>query len=177
MATFEEDVKKIQIKFKLLDLAVQENERIISGYKVNELVKQQKLFEKCSDEIKDLKVAAEEFMLEDDKSLREVHIILGASNFDKIKMEKSPQVGKVSEIFAELTKMGWVMMSPGRESDIVSALYTQTCVSDYEELCSNDILGLEESHYNPDEFVLEKFKKQLKRSKEGWNETVHLEGK
>ena len=73
MATFEEVVKKkIQIKFKILDLAVKENERIISRNKVNELVKQQEAFKKCLDEINDLKVAAEEFMLEDDKSLGEV---------------------------------------------------------------------------------------------------------
>ena len=71
MATFEEVVKKIQIKFKILDLAVKENERIISRNKVNELVKQQKVFEKRLDEINDLKVTAEEFMLED-KSLGEV---------------------------------------------------------------------------------------------------------
>ena len=62
------------------------------------------------------------------------------------------------------------MMSPGGESDKVSALYTQTSVSDYEKLCSTDILGLEENHYNHDEFVFEKFKKQLNRSKEGWYE-------
>ena len=68
-----------------------------------------------------------------------VHIIKRASNFAKIKMEKSPRVGKVGEPIAELTKMGWVMMSPARESDVVSALYTQTSVSDYEKLCSTDI--------------------------------------
>ena len=43
-------------------------------------------------------------------------------------MEKSPRVGKISEPFAELTKMGWEMMSPGREGDAVFALYTQTSV-------------------------------------------------
>ena len=53
--------------------------------------------------------------------------------------------------------MGWVMMLPGRESD-VSALYRQTSVSDYEKLCSTDILGLEENHYNHDEFVFDKLK-------------------
>ena len=56
MATFEEVVKKIQIKFKILDLAVKENERIISRNKVNELVKHQKTFEKLLDEINDLKL-------------------------------------------------------------------------------------------------------------------------
>ena len=63
-----------------------------------------------------------------------VHIILRASDFAKIKMEKSPRVEKIGEPFAELTKMGLVIMSPGRESDVVSALYTQTSVSDYEKL-------------------------------------------
>ena len=52
MTTFEEVVKKIRIKFKILDLAVKENERIISRNKMNELVKQQEVFEKrCSWEI------------------------------------------------------------------------------------------------------------------------------
>ena len=41
---------------------------------MNELVKQQKLFEKRLDEINDLKVAAKEVMLEDDKSSGEVKI-------------------------------------------------------------------------------------------------------
>ena len=99
------------------------------------------------------------------------HIILGPSDFAKIKMKKSPRVKKIGEPFAEFLKMGWVMVSPGRESNVVTALYTQTSVSDYEKLCSTDILGLEESHYNHDEFVFQKLKKQLNRSKEGWYET------
>ena len=64
MATFGEVVKKIQIKFKILDLAVKENNRIISRNKMNDSVKQQKAFEKRLDEINGLKVTAEEFMLE-----------------------------------------------------------------------------------------------------------------
>ena len=71
MAMFEV-VKKIQIKFKILDLAVKDNQRITLRNKVNELVNKQKVFENCLDEINDLKVAAEEFMLEDDKSLGEL---------------------------------------------------------------------------------------------------------
>ena len=72
MATLEEVAKKIQTKFKILDLAVKENKRIISRNKVNELVKKQKVFKKRLDEINNLKVATEGFMLEDDKSLGEV---------------------------------------------------------------------------------------------------------
>ena len=47
-------------------------------------------------------------------------------------------------------------MLPRRESDV--SVFTQTPVSDYEKLCGTDILGLEENHYNHDEFVFEKFK-------------------
>ena len=94
----------------------------------------------------------------DEKEQLPVHIILGASDFAKIKMKKRPRVGKICEPFAELTKIRWVMMSPGRESDAVSALYTQPSVSDYEKLCGTDILGLEGNHYNHDEFVFEKFR-------------------
>ena len=82
----------------------------------------------------------------DEKEQLPVHIILGASDFVKIKMEKSPWVGKIGEPFGELTKMGFVMMSPGRESDLVK-------LSHHEKLCGTDILGLEENQYNHDEFV------------------------
>ena len=57
------------------------------------------------------------------------------------------------------------MMSPGRESDVVSALYTQTLVSDYEKQCGTDILGLEENYYKHDEFVFEKSEKKKKKKK------------
>ena len=52
-------------------------------------------------------------------------------------------------------------MSPGRESDIMSALLTKTSANNYEKLCDTDVLGLKESHYKHDNYVYEKFKKQL----------------
>ena len=51
------------------------------------------------------------------KKLLPIHIILGWSNFTKIKMGAYPRVGQVSKIFAEQTKIGWVVMSPGGERD------------------------------------------------------------
>ena len=69
------------------------------------------------------------------------------------------------------------MMSPGRESDVVSVLHIQISFSDYEKLFSTNILGLDESHYSHDEFVFEKFKEQLKRSKEGWYDAGLIGGK
>ena len=49
-------------------------------------------------------------------------------------------------------------MSLGRESDLVSSLYTRTSVSDFDRLCNTDVLGVEENHLNHDENVYKKFK-------------------
>ena len=62
-------------------------------------------------------------------------------------------------------------MSPGRESDIASALFTKIYINDYEKLCNTDILGLRESNYRHDDCIYEKFKKPLKKDKGGWYET------
>ena len=55
----------------------------------------------------------------DTKSELPIHVTLGASDYVKIKMQKCLRVDKVNEPIAEQTKMGWVVMSPGRESDLV----------------------------------------------------------
>ena len=65
----------------------------------------------------------------DKKEQLSVHIILVASGFAKINVEKDPRVEKIGNSFAEFTKMGWVKMSPGRKTDVISALYT------YRNLC------------------------------------------
>ena len=62
-------------------------------------------------------------------------------------------------------------MSPGRESDLVSSLYTRTSVSDFDRLCHIDVLGVEENHLNHDENVYKKLKQQLERNDGGWYET------
>ena len=49
----------------------------------------------------------------DKKEQLSVRIILGASGFAEIKMEKDQRVEKIGKSFAEFTKMGWVKMSPG----------------------------------------------------------------
>ena len=87
-----------------------------------------------------------------------IHVILGASDYVKIKMQKCPRVGKINEPIAEQTKMGWVITSPGRESDLVNSLYTRTSVSDFDGLCDIDVLGVEENHLSHDENVYKKFK-------------------
>ena len=49
--------------------------------------------------------------------------------------------------------MGSVMISPSRESNIVSPLFTKTSINDYEKLCITDVLGLKESHNKRDDYI------------------------
>ena len=72
-------------------------------------------------------------------------------------------VGKVNEPIAEQAKMGWVIMSLGRESDLVSSLYTITSVSNFDCLYDIEVLGVEENHSSYDENLHKKFKQQLQR--------------
>ena len=50
----------------------------------------------------------------DTKDKLPVHIILGASEFAKLKTEKLPRVGLPGQPVAELTRYGWTIMSPGK---------------------------------------------------------------
>ena len=93
-----------------------------------------------------------------------IHVILGASDYMKVKTKKCPRVGKINKPIAKQTRMGWVIMSPGREIDLVSSLYTRTSVSDFDRLCDIDVLGVEENHLCHDENVYKKFKQQLERN-------------
>ena len=87
------------------------------------------------------------------------------------KTETKPQVGDEGKPIAQLTKMGWFVMSPGTEFDRNTMLYSQTSQSDYEELCKIDVLGLADNSDNDQRFVYAEFKQQLYRDKEGWYET------
>ena len=50
---------------------------------------------------------------EDAKTALPVHIILGASEIAKIKTDQAPRVGSPGEPVAEITRLGWTIMSPG----------------------------------------------------------------
>ena len=89
-----------------------------------------------------------------------------AGNYTKIKTKERARVGKLGEPIAELTKLGWVVISPGEESDLTNIMFSKIC--DYKNLYSLDVLGVKEEHVRRDEVVCDEFKKQLSQSVEGW---------
>lgn len=76
----------------------------------------------------------------DEKPELPVHIILGASEYAKIKTETRPKIGRPGEPVAELTKFGWTIMSPGKEVDLSNMFLMQTAAADFEQLCKVDVL-------------------------------------
>ena len=107
----------------------------------------------------------------DTKSLRPVHVILGASDYAKIKTSTSQRTGSIGEPVAEFTLFGWTIMSPGTEQNLDSMFLAQTTSTSYEELCCMDVLGLEDKLNGYQSVVYEEFIEQLSRSPEGWYET------
>lgn len=108
---------------------------------------------------------------EDTKQELPIHVILGASEYAKLKTSSVPRVGKPGEPVAELTSFGWTIMSPGAETDLSSVYLTRSSSTDYEQLCSLDVLGLEDKPEGDQQAVYSEFQEQLVRHPEGWYET------
>ena len=106
----------------------------------------------------------------DKKEELPVHMITGTSEFSKINTPTKPRVGKPGELVAELTQVGWMVMSPGYEFEYRKFVFARPSSSEgYEKLCSLDVPGLESrSEQNP---IHQDFKDQLERSPEGWYQT------
>ena len=100
-------------------------------------------------------------------------MILSVGDYARIKTKQPPLVGESGEPVGEYTMLGWVIMSPGAEVDRKAVFLTQTSHVDYEQLCRLDVLGLKDSTEHDQSVVHEEFKEQLKRSSEGWYETVY----
>ena len=104
------------------------------------------------------------------KAVLPIHVILGASDFTKIKTKEAPRIGKIGDPTAELTKLGWIIISIEKESNYSHLLLKTSVFSNYEELCSLDAQGISEKEDANNESVLNKFKSQL-LEKEGFYET------
>ena len=71
-----------------------------------------------------------------------IQVIPGASGyFAKI---KETQGWGAAEPIAEFKSFGWTIMSPGVETNLSSVYLTRSSSSDYKQLCSLEVLGLED---------------------------------
>lgn len=100
-----------------------------------------------------------------------VHLILGTSEYARIKTRTTPKIGNPGEPIAEQTQLGWTIMSSGKEPDLTQMLMTQTTASDYDNLCRLDVLGLQDHPVDDQECVYQEFKEQLVRNQDGSYET------
>ena len=78
------------------------------------------------------------------KAVLPIHVILGASDFTKIKTKEAPRIEKIGDPIADLTKSGWIIISTGKESNYSHLLLKTSAFNNYEELCSLDIPGISE---------------------------------
>ena len=97
--------------------------------------------------------------------------ILGASEYSRIKTKMKPRIGKPSEPIAQLTMLGWAMMSSGKETGLSNVNLTKSSSADYEQLCSLDVLGLEDRSETDQGSVYGEFIEQLHRSEKSWYES------
>ena len=107
----------------------------------------------------------------DEKAKLPVHLILGANEFAKIRTGERLRVGRRGDPVAEYTRFGWTIMSPGADQDLSPVYLAVNSNSDFERLCSLDVLGLADTPAGDQFDVYDEFKEQLTRSPEGWYET------
>ena len=99
----------------------------------------------------------------DTKPMLPVHMILGTSDYARIKTASPAKVGGDGKPVAERTRLGWTIMSQGREVNHSYLMLTRSAHEDYMELCSLDVLGLKDRPEGDLTTVLEEFNEQLTR--------------
>ena len=108
---------------------------------------------------------------DDMKKMLPVHIILGASDFAKIRTGERLRVGRWGDPVAEFTRFGWTIMSPWADSGLWPALLAVNANADYEKLCALDVLVLVDSETGDHSAVYDELKEKVVSSPEGWYET------
>ena len=103
-----------------------------------------------------------------------IHIILGAGDYQRIRSTEQPIVGENPDTDpgAEFTMMGWTML--GRQGNDLSCaekgFFARSSQSEFEKLCSLDVLGLTDKGTSDSEFH-EDFIEHLQRTKDSYYET------
>ena len=109
----------------------------------------------------------------DTKALLPIHIVLGTGAYNNIKTATAPLLGNPGEPTAELTKLGWTIMSDGESINGTSPMFLtkQSTVTDFEKLCRIDVLGVQDIPDGDQTEVLRDFEEQVTRLDDGRYET------
>ena len=84
----------------------------------------------------------------DTKEELPIHLILGASEYISIKVQEMPRAGLPGQSVAELTRLGWVLMSPAKEVQLSKLMVIKTSTVNYENCDRLDVLGVADSVNN-----------------------------
>ena len=103
----------------------------------------------------------------DTKPMLPVHVILGTSDYARIKTATPAKVGDDGKPVAERTRLGWTITSQGREMNHSYLVLTRSAHEDYMELCSLYVLKLKDRPKGDQTTVLEKFNEQLTTREDG----------
>ena len=106
----------------------------------------------------------------DTKAELPIRLILGPNEYTRIKVQKMPRLGQPGEPIAELTRLGWVLMSSGREVELSKLMVMKTYTVNYENLYRLDVLVVTDS-VSDEGIVHQEFKEKLRKDKNGWYET------
>ena len=168
MGVVTKPVELFNIKISSLKRDFTVNTEVTKVHKRELLSLENPRYKQCLDKYEHLKGVEMDDL--DTKDILPVHFILGVSDYARIKTETAPRIGAVNEPIAEKTKLGWTIISPGKEVDLTPMFMTQTSSLDYETLCRLDVLGIADSASGDEDEVYSEFKEQLKRDEEGWYE-------
>ena len=127
-------------------------------------------YKQCLDKYEHLKGVEMDNL--DNKNIMPVNLILRTSDYARIKTETAPRIGALNEPVAEKTKLGWTIISAGKEVDLTLMFMTQTSSLEYETLCRLDVLGIADSASGDQDEVYSEFKEKLKRDETG---LLHVE--
>ena len=81
-------------------------------------------YKQCLDKYEHLKGVEMDDL--DNKNIMPVNLIVGTSDYARIKTETAPRIGALNEPVAEKTKLGWTIISAGKEVDLPLMFMTQT---------------------------------------------------
>ena len=90
-----------------------------------------------------------------------IHMILGVSEYARIKTKHVLRIGTPGEPIVEYAAFGWAVMAGGKEEGFNQMLLARDTEVHYAELCKLDVLGIKDKNESRNDEVYQEFKEQL----------------